>query len=1022
MARVADEILVNIMVDKSRADRDAKAWEQSFDRSMKSTERSAIRAEQTIRRSSDAIGGHLRTLAGAIAAGVSTREITRLLDSYTQLENRLKVVGLEGRNLTEVQNRLFESANKNGTAVNGMAELYSRMGLSQKELGATQEQLLAVTGGVAAALRVQGLSAEEASGPLLQMAQAMGAGVVRAEEFNSMVEGMPVLIQAVAKHIDGANGSIAGLRQMMMDGEVTSKQFFDALLAGLPEIEAKAEQATLTIGQSMTVLNNELIKYAGQVDASLGVTEKFSAMIMMLSGNLDKIAPAVAVIAAVLGGRFLAGIVGTTAASIAQALAFERSGGAALIAAAKYDQMTASTARLMTASELAAAKAAFAAGQMSKMQIAMGALGTGATKAGSAIMGAFGGPVGLAVTGLTVALSGLAVEAYNTSQDILNLRNEINEADDTIAKFQTPADTASGSVADIGTEADIASPKIQNFAGKVGEAAQQLWELARAKQAASLAELEGQRSQLSQSISNTQQNLPENIGARLQNRSIRSLKDVFEPVGARIVQIAKDAWTGGQYTTDNRAAVASGMQGLARLDAAIEAARTKSLEDYAKEVVTPTGAGGAGGDKKDKSGRSAAAAAARAERDREREAREALQRARNQEDDLYHLGDAMIQAMMGRQLTAQERAELDLKMLERDRDANKRMIEREVLDGDKTRAEADTLLELEDAVYLERKANREREAQVEIAEERTNAERALLDMQFELIRIQVGSAKSAAESRRLQLELLRIQQKAVRDELEARIRRDPTLDAAGMRDALTKLEVAQEESIIQSTMGPMEAWLQQSQMTAEQVKETYEAVAVKGLDMLGDAFADIITGTKSAKEAFADMARSILSDIAKMEAKRLIYSIFNIATGGGGGVPSAGVPKFRDGGLFRGKGTGTSDSNTIKVSDYEYIVNSKATKKFLPLLEAINKDRLPAFRNGGLVGSAAMAGALPSMMGSAPTQVFYVDAQGSILADALVTQLQAVGAKQAAEAGLGAISYQQARAQRSANRQSKRFV
>lgn len=1021
MARVADEILVNIMVDKSRADRDAKSWEQSFDRSMKSTERSAIRAEQTIRRSSDAIGGHLRTLAGAIAAGVSTREITRLLDSYTQLENRLKVVGLEGRNLTEVQNRLFESANKNGTAVNGMAELYSRMGLSQKELGATQEQLLAVTGGVAAALRVQGLSAEEASGPLLQMAQAMGAGVVRAEEFNSMVEGMPVLIQAVAKHIDGANGSIAGLRQMMMDGEVTSKQFFDALLAGLPEIEAKAAQATLTIGQSMTVLNNELIKYAGQVDASLGVTEKFSAMIMMLSGNLDKIAPAVAVIAAVLGGRFLAGIVGTTAASIAQALAFERSGGAALIAAAKYDQMTASTARLMTASELAAAKAAFAAGQMSRMQISMGALGTGAARAGSAIMGAFGGPVGLAVTGLTVALSGLAVEAYNTSQDILNLRNEINEADDTIAKFQTPADTASGSVADIGTEADIASPKIQNFAGKVGEAAQKLWDLARAKQAASLAELEGQRTQLSQSISNTQQNLPENIGARLNNRSVNSLKDVFEPIGARIVQIAKDTWTGGQYTTDNRSAIASGRQGLDRLDAAIEAARTKSLEDYAKEVVVPTAT--ASGGKKDKSSRSAEAAAARAEREREREAREALQRARNQEDDLYRLGDAMIQAMMGRQLTAQERAELDLKMLERDRDANKRMIEREVLDGDKTRAEADTLLELEDAVYLERKANREREAQVEIAEERTNAERALLDMQTELIRIQIGSAKSAAESRRLQLELLKIQQKAVRDELESRISRDPTLDAAGMRDALTKLEVAQEESIIQSTMGPMEAWLQQSQMTAEQVKEAYEAVAVKGLDMLGDAFADIITGTKSAKEAFADMARSILSDIAKMEAKRLIYSIFNIARGGGGGIPiTEGGRGFREGGLFRGKGTGTSDSNTIKVSDHEYIVNSKATKKFLPLLEAINKDRLPAFRNGGLVGSAAMAGALPSMMGASPTQVFYVDAQGSILADALVTQLQAVGAKQAAEAGLGAISYQQSRAQRSANRQNKRFV
>lgn len=1027
MATVADEILVNILINKARAEADVRSWDRNFGQSMANTERNVKRAEASIRSSTGAIGGHLRTMASALAAGFTADQVGKLADKYTQLQNRLKIAGLEGQALAQVQDRLFDSANRNGTAINGLGELYARMALSQKELGASSEQITQVTDGVAAALRVQGISATAAAGPLLQLAQAMGGGIVRAEEFNSMIEGMPVLLQVATKHIEGTGGSVSGLRNKMLEGEITSKEFFAALLKGLPELQMMAENATLTLGQSFTVLQNEMLRYIGQQDAALGVTEKISGAIIALSQNLDKIVPALTVIAAIMGGRFLAGMTASIAATVTEAAAFHRMGGAAAAAATQVNFASVANGRFATTAEIAAARAAFAAGQMTKMQLAGKTAGSVLTKAGSGIVGVFGGPVGLAVTGVSLALAGLAAEAIDSAQDIDSLNAQIEASDDLISKFQPKADTAQGSVADIGNEALAAVPKIEAFAGKVGEAAQQLWELARAKQAASLAELETQRTNLSQSVSNVQNNLPENIGARLQNRNVNSLKDVFEPVGARIVQIAKDAWTGGQFTTNNRNRASEGIAGLRRLDAEIERVRSAPVDQFVPDLETG-GGGGAGAKKSGGKGKDGAAEARRLAREQEREQREALQRQRNQEDDMYRLGDAMISAMMERQLTAEDRLELEMEALKRDRDANLRMIDREVIDGNKTAAEAETLKELEEAVYLERQANLDREGKQAIRQEQIEAEQALLDINQQMLELAAGSARSAAESRRIQLQLLDLQQKRLRDELEERIKNDPKLDGDAMRKALGELEEAQRQNVLRQTMGPLEKWRDEANKTADEVREAYEEVAVRGLDSLADGFADFITGAKSAKDVFKDFASSVLADIARIEARKLVASMFG-GGGGGGGIISGlmnvlnpNAPKYAGGGLISGSGTGTSDSIPIRASDGEFMVNAAATKAFLPLLQAINSGKLKGYRNGGLIGGIGGAGALPSGLGGTLQQNFYVDAKGAILADELMGEMQQMGAAQAAQAGYTAVAYTQSKAEQSGRRNGRRFM
>ena len=226
-----------------------------------------------------------------------------MADNYTNLQNRLKATGLEGQALIDVQDRLYEAANKNGIAVDAVAQLYQRATLAQKNLGASTDEIISLTNGVAAALRVQGVSAEQASGPLLQLGQALGAGTVRAEELNSLLEGTPILLQAAANGSAKYAGDMNALAAAVRKGEVSSQELFRAMLAGLPAIQAQAEQLPKTVGQAMQILNNQLGRYVGQADQGLSATQRLAAGIEGLANNLDKVIPAIAVLSGALCGE-----------------------------------------------------------------------------------------------------------------------------------------------------------------------------------------------------------------------------------------------------------------------------------------------------------------------------------------------------------------------------------------------------------------------------------------------------------------------------------------------------------------------------------------------------------------------------------------------------------------------------------------------------------------------------------------------------------------------------------------------
>lgn len=272
-----ERLLVKLEVSQAK-------FERQMAKSVATSNRRARQIETRFNKMNASVVRSLRGVAAPIAAAFTVREAGKLIETSTRITNALKVAGLEGRNLEVVYDQLSSAAKRNAAPLESLVELYSRASLVQKELGISQKELIGFTNNVALALRVSGRTAQQSSGALLQLSQALGSGVVRAEEFNSILEGAPTIARAAANGLKEAGGSVSKLRNLVVDGKVSSEAFFRAFEAGSVTLERKAASVDLTVAQAFTNLETKLIDIAREFDKSSGAS-KALAKAIEISGD-----------------------------------------------------------------------------------------------------------------------------------------------------------------------------------------------------------------------------------------------------------------------------------------------------------------------------------------------------------------------------------------------------------------------------------------------------------------------------------------------------------------------------------------------------------------------------------------------------------------------------------------------------------------------------------------------------------------------------------------------------------------
>lgn len=190
-------------------------------------------------------------IAGGIAG--TAKQVIDLTDSYTSLENRMRQVASSQAELSSLMDRVGQIANRTRSDIGTTGESFVRLVQATKQLGVSQERGLKITETLNMALQSSGASATEASAGTLQLMQAMAAGALQGDEFRSLAENMPQLLDVFAKQLGVTRSE---LKQMGADGKITT----DIMIKGLEGYAAQAkktfDESEMTFGQAATVLKN----------------------------------------------------------------------------------------------------------------------------------------------------------------------------------------------------------------------------------------------------------------------------------------------------------------------------------------------------------------------------------------------------------------------------------------------------------------------------------------------------------------------------------------------------------------------------------------------------------------------------------------------------------------------------------------------------------------------------------------------------------------------------------------------
>lgn len=429
------------------ATKQASQQVQKYGQEIRTTTQELDKQEKSARSYSTAI----KSLAGYMAGLVTINAAINNMDTYTGLQNRLKLVTNNQAELNKATEDTFQIAQKTYSAWDSVLQVYQRFSDNAKTLNLTMDDTARLTETVSKAVAISGASAEAADAALVQFGQALASGTLRGEELNSVMEQTPALAKAIAQ---GMGITVGQLRSVAAEGKITSKEIVKALKNAQDDVDALFAKTDITIGQSLTLLNNEIIKFVGEAGKGSGAAQVLAGSVQTLASNLDLIADG----ALVVGIGYITRAILMKSAAIKEGMASTLASRQASVlnAQAEYAEATAAlnaakahlaNVRATNAETQAKFGATAAATRYAQAQAAVTAATNAQTAAqtrlsaasslvgsiGSRALGLIGGPIGAITLGVSALAAtytyfkGKAEEANRTLAEQAEVANRTAE-------------------------------------------------------------------------------------------------------------------------------------------------------------------------------------------------------------------------------------------------------------------------------------------------------------------------------------------------------------------------------------------------------------------------------------------------------------------------------------------------------------------------------------------------------------------------------------------------------------------
>jgi len=236
-------------------------------------------------------GGAIAGLGGAgLAAGAAVTGLAAAAgavatygDAWVSLGNRLKAAGVASTELAAEQQKVVDIALASRSELTATNDLYSKfIGVTQT-LGVSQDKAAVATKAVTQALTLGGISAAQATGTILQLGQALGSGVLRGDEFNSVMEGLgnqSPIIKAIAREFGVATTELRGLAEA---GELVADRVFKAIIEAQPQIEAAFNAMDPTLGGAWNNATTAATNFFGALNDGLGISTTMASALLKLA-------------------------------------------------------------------------------------------------------------------------------------------------------------------------------------------------------------------------------------------------------------------------------------------------------------------------------------------------------------------------------------------------------------------------------------------------------------------------------------------------------------------------------------------------------------------------------------------------------------------------------------------------------------------------------------------------------------------------------------------------------------------
>lgn len=217
------------------------------------------------------------------------KQVLDAADKMQSLHSQLKQVTSGMTDYTHAEKALFEISQRTTASLEATTQAFVSTKRALAEMGVTTNQTLKFTETLNKAMAVGGVNAESQKSALLQLSQALGSGVLQGDEFRSIAENAPIILDVVAEYMGKTRAEV---KKLASDGKITSKVLFEAISGASGKISAKFDEMPMTFGQAMQQMENAWLKFVDGLNSS-GVMSALAQSVSFLAQHFDVLAKAV---------------------------------------------------------------------------------------------------------------------------------------------------------------------------------------------------------------------------------------------------------------------------------------------------------------------------------------------------------------------------------------------------------------------------------------------------------------------------------------------------------------------------------------------------------------------------------------------------------------------------------------------------------------------------------------------------------------------------------------------------------